>query len=100
MTILPIATKGNKFGKWFPSWEGPYRIVKVCSGNSYVVETLRGQRLPRTFHGDTWKSFIQVFGNTLDRLWPIYNKKSPLDQKNGRWSVTSTLELFLDSKLY
>ena len=23
-TILPLGTKSNKFGKWSPSWEGPY----------------------------------------------------------------------------
>ena len=27
-TILPLGTKSNKFGKWSPSWEGPYKIVK------------------------------------------------------------------------
>jgi hypothetical protein len=42
-TILPIGSKNNKFGKWSPSWEGPYKVVKVCSGNPYVVETLQGQ---------------------------------------------------------
>jgi ribosomal protein L34E len=42
-TILPIGSKSNKFGKWSPSWEGPYKVVKVCSVNSYMVETLQGQ---------------------------------------------------------
>ena len=27
--ILPLGT----FGKWSPSWEGPYKIVKVIFGN-------------------------------------------------------------------
>jgi hypothetical protein len=39
-TILPIGSKSNKFGKWSPSWEGPYKVVRVCSGNSYIVESL------------------------------------------------------------
>jgi hypothetical protein len=34
--ILPIVSKSNKFGKWSPSWKGPYKIVRVCSGNSYI----------------------------------------------------------------
>jgi hypothetical protein len=34
-TILPIGSNSNKFGKWSPSWEGPYKIVRVCSGNSW-----------------------------------------------------------------
>jgi len=39
-TILPHGMKINKFGKWLPSWEGPYKIIKVMSGNSYMVEML------------------------------------------------------------
>jgi hypothetical protein len=70
-TILPIGTKSNKFDKWSPSWEGPYKVVKVCSGNSYMVETLQGLRLPRALNGRYLKNFIQVFGKTLDRIWPI-----------------------------
>jgi hypothetical protein len=41
-TILPIGSKNNKFDKWSPSWEGPYKVVEDCSGNSYMVETLQG----------------------------------------------------------
>jgi hypothetical protein len=62
-TILPIGSKSNKFVKWSPSWEGPYKVVKICSGNSYMVETLQGQRLPRAinerylkkFHPSVWQ---------------------------------------------
>jgi hypothetical protein len=50
-TILPIGFKSNKFGKWSPSWEGPYKVVKVCSGISYMVETLQGQQLLRALNG-------------------------------------------------
>ena len=35
-SILPLGTKSNKFGKWSPSWEGPYKIV------SYFREFLYG----------------------------------------------------------
>ena len=31
-TILPLGMNSNKFGKWSPSWEGPYKIIKVISG--------------------------------------------------------------------
>ena len=50
-TILPLGTKSNKFGKWSPSWEGPYRIIKVIFGNSYLVETMQGECLPRALNG-------------------------------------------------
>ena len=39
-TILPLGMKSNKFGKWSPSWEGPYKIIKVISINSYMMETV------------------------------------------------------------
>ena len=56
-TILPIGTKSNKFGKWSPSWEGPYRITRICSGNSYMVETLQGSQLPRALNGRYLKKY-------------------------------------------
>ena len=49
-TILPLGTKSNKFGKWSPSWEGPYKIVKVIFWNSYMVETMQGERLPQALN--------------------------------------------------
>jgi hypothetical protein len=56
-TILPIGSKSKKFGKWSPSWEGPYKVVMVCSGNSYMVETLQGQQLPRALN----KRYLKIF---------------------------------------
>ena len=50
-TILPLGTMSNKFGKWSPSWEGPYKIVKVISRNSYMMEMLQVEHLPRTING-------------------------------------------------
>ena len=56
-TILPLGTKSNKFGKWSPSWEGPYKIIKVIFGNSYMVETIQGERLPRALSGRYLKKY-------------------------------------------
>jgi hypothetical protein len=36
-TISPIGSRTNKFRKWSPNWEGPYRIEEVILGNSYMV---------------------------------------------------------------
>nr|XP_034593194.1 protein NYNRIN-like [Setaria viridis] len=55
--ILPIGTKSNKFGKSPLSWEGPYKIVKALFGNSYMVETLQGQQLPRALNGRYLKKY-------------------------------------------
>ena len=56
-TILPLGMKSNKFGKWSPSWEGPYKIIKTISGNSYMMETVQGERLPRAINGRYLKKF-------------------------------------------
>ena len=40
---LPIGSKDNKFGKWSPNWEGPYRIKRCAPGNAYILETLKGK---------------------------------------------------------
>jgi hypothetical protein len=56
-TILLIGTKDHKFGKWSPSWKGPYTIVKVIIGNSYMLKTLRGEHLPRDLHGGYLKKY-------------------------------------------
>jgi hypothetical protein len=49
-TILPIGSKSNKFGRWSPTWEGPYKVIKVTHGNSYLLETLQGERLKIAFN--------------------------------------------------
>ena len=56
-TILPLGTKKNKFGKWSPSWEGPFKIIKVIFGNSYMVETMQGERLPSALNGRYLKKY-------------------------------------------
>jgi hypothetical protein len=38
--ILSIWSRSNKFRKWLPNWEGPYRIEKVIPGNSYIVQSV------------------------------------------------------------
>ena len=56
-TILPVGAKDHKFGKWSQSWEGPYKIVKVITGNPYMVETIGGERLPRALNGRYLKKY-------------------------------------------
>jgi hypothetical protein len=38
--VLPLRSKDRKFGKWSSSWEGPYRVTQVMSGNVYLLQTL------------------------------------------------------------
>ena len=41
--VLPIGTKDPKFGKWSPTWEGPYKISRSVPANAYILETLEGE---------------------------------------------------------
>jgi hypothetical protein len=56
-TIILIGTKDHKFGKWTPSWEGPYTIVKLTTRNSYMLKMLRGEYLPRAPNGRYLKKY-------------------------------------------
>lgn len=56
-TILSLRTKDHKFGKWSPSWEAPYNIVQVIYGNAYMLETLLGDKLPKTLNGRFLKQY-------------------------------------------
>jgi transposase InsO family protein len=49
--ILPLGTRSGKFGKWSPSWEGPFRVIRVVLGNAYFREDLEGHSLPKALNG-------------------------------------------------
>jgi hypothetical protein len=55
--ILPLGTRDCKFGKCSPSWEGPYRIVRMVLGNAYFVQTLEGRALPKALNGKYLKKY-------------------------------------------
>ena len=40
--VLPLGTKDRKYGKWSPTWHGPYKVDQVLPGNAYMLEELDG----------------------------------------------------------
>jgi hypothetical protein len=32
-----LRTRDRKFVKWSPTWEKPYRVIKVISNNAYTL---------------------------------------------------------------
>jgi hypothetical protein len=38
--ILPLETQSGKYGKWFPSWEWLFRVIRVVPSNAYFVDDL------------------------------------------------------------
>ena len=55
--ILPIGTKDSKFGKWSPTWEGPYKINRCVPGNAYILETLEGEEFSRAINRKYLKKY-------------------------------------------
>jgi hypothetical protein len=56
-TIFPLGARSDKFGKWSPSWEGPFRVIRVVPGNAYFVEDLQGHTLPKALNGKYLKCY-------------------------------------------
>ena len=55
--ILPIGTKSSKFGKWSPTWEGPFRVNRCVPGNAYILETLEGEEYSRDLNRKYLKKY-------------------------------------------
>ena len=55
--VLPIGSKDNKYGKWSPNWEGPYRVNQCALGNAYILETLEGEKFPKALNGKYLKKY-------------------------------------------
>jgi hypothetical protein len=79
--IFPIGSRSNKFGKWSPNWEGPYRIKKVISGNSYMVQSIQGTSLPKALNGKYLKKYYpSIWQDASVEKWSVL-VLSPLAQK-------------------
>jgi hypothetical protein len=46
--LLPIGTKYNAFGKWFPNWEGPFQVVRCTTGRRFTA-TINGRYLKKYY---------------------------------------------------
>jgi hypothetical protein len=55
--ILLLGAQSGKFGKWSPSWEGPFRVIQVVPGNAYFVEDLEGHSLLKALNGKYLKRY-------------------------------------------
>jgi hypothetical protein len=55
--ILPISSRDPKYRKWSPTWEGPYCISQCVPGNSYILQTLEGEKFARALNGKYLKKY-------------------------------------------
>src|SRR6185295_7750511 len=56
--VLPLGTKDKKFGKWSPTWHGPYKVDQVLSENAYMLEELDGVKFPVAVNGQHLKKYF------------------------------------------
>jgi len=56
--VLPLGTKDKKYGKWSPTWHGPYKIDQVLPGNAYMLEELDGVKFPVAVNGQHLKKYF------------------------------------------
>jgi hypothetical protein len=59
--LLPIGTKYSTFGKWFPNWEGPFRVVRCTPRNAYILKTLLGEEFTAAIPGRYLKKSYPTF---------------------------------------
>ena len=55
--ILPIGTKSSKFGKWSPTWKGPFRVNRCVPSNAYILEMLEGEEFSRALNEKYLKKY-------------------------------------------
>jgi transposase InsO family protein len=55
--VLPLGTKDPTYGKWSPTWHGPYRVDQVLPGNAYMLEMLDGVKFPVAVNGQHLKKY-------------------------------------------
>jgi hypothetical protein len=55
--VLPNAFKGNQFGKWSPTKEGPYQISKCLPRNAYMLMELEEKEFDCAVNGKFLKKY-------------------------------------------
>lgn len=58
--ILPMDKKNRILGKWSPSWEGPWEILRVFSNNAYEIKELNDDQ-----------RILRINGKYLNRYRPL-----------------------------
>ena len=55
--ILQMDRKNRILGKWSPSWEGPWKILRVFSNNVYEIEELNDDQRILHINGKYLKKY-------------------------------------------
>ena len=65
--VLPLGTKGRKYGKWSPTWHGRYKVDQVLPGNAYILEELDGVKFPVAVNANTSRNISRACWRANDK---------------------------------
>ncbi|KAK9690211.1 hypothetical protein RND81_09G112200 [Saponaria officinalis] len=79
---LPMWHKDHFYGKWTPQWEGPFRVIKFYSGNSYGLQDMNGNitraningKFIKTYHPTVWEKYAQNIQKSFPEFWKYRQK--------------------------
>ncbi|KAK9669988.1 hypothetical protein RND81_13G168500 [Saponaria officinalis] len=74
---LPMGHKDHFYEKWTPQWEGPFRVVKIYSGNSYGLQHTDGRMIKtningkfiKAYHPTIWEKYAQNIQKFFPEFW-------------------------------
>ncbi|KAK9667078.1 hypothetical protein RND81_14G231200 [Saponaria officinalis] len=73
---LPMGHKDHFYGKWTPQWEGPFKVIKVYSGNSYGLQDPNGEmtrningKFIKAYHPTIWEKYAQNIQKSFPEFW-------------------------------
>ncbi|KAL1340019.1 hypothetical protein AAHE18_U087100 [Arachis hypogaea] len=55
--ILPMEKKSRFLGKWSHSWEGPFQVTGIYSGNAYLIKDIESRKVINLINGKYLKLF-------------------------------------------
>ncbi|GFZ00937.1 hypothetical protein Acr_14g0005720 [Actinidia rufa] len=56
---VTLSTKEPNAGKLGPTWEGPYKVIKVSRPGTYWLEDLEGKALSHPWNAEHLKKYYQ-----------------------------------------
>ena len=64
--VLPIHYKDREWGKWSPSWEGPFKVHQVLPENAYWLSSLKGEPHKRFINGKYLNKYFPTMWDMLN----------------------------------
>ncbi|CAL2277698.1 unnamed protein product [Prunus armeniaca] len=66
-TILPVGSKDPKFGKWSPTWEGPFLVHQVLGKGAYKLSDQNGRVHDAPINGRFLKKYYPTVWEMAER---------------------------------